>query len=639
MLKAMRKNLKSLKPVLWIVVGTFILAIFAIWGGGQFGGAASNDYLARVGGEKISADEYYQNLRQRLEGMQREFKDLSGDLIQQLNIPQQILEQLIQQRLLLQTAREMGLRATTGEIRDRIMSYFERDGQFVGYEEYKRILEYNRMSIRDFEKSIAKEVLIGKVVDVMTAGISVTEEEAWDAFRKDGDSAKIEYLVADQGQIELSETPSEDEIRAAFERKKDEYRIPEKRIADYIFVLNTDVKGEISVDDPEIQKYYDDNLAQFQEPEKIRISRIFLPLTPENRDAVLAEARDVLSRARGGEDFAGLARAVSKDDKAGDGGDWGYYDWRSLAEPETGAIAALTAGEISEVVETADGAALLKITEKTPEITKSLDEVKDTIRNILEDRKTRELVSMKIQRLERLARREKSLDVAAQKESLMTKSTGPLERGEALGDVDPSGSLSEALFTLAEKEISAPIYTYNGAGLAQLQGIEADRPATLDEVRSEVEADILAERKAEKTKEKLLAVKSSLKKDWNLEASKTALEYKTVDAHKREQYLSLVGEKPEVDRVLFSLPPGEVSDPVAVENGFAIFRVLERTEVTREDFETNKKTELEKVLEQKKNRFLQSAIVGTREKKDVRINYELFLQINSEILSRFSGTG
>jgi parvulin-like peptidyl-prolyl isomerase len=83
----------------------------------------------------------------------------------------------------------------------------------------------------------------------------------------------------------------------------------------------------------------------------------------------------------------------------------------------------------------------------------------------------------------------------------------------------------------------------------------------------------------------------------------------------------------------------DVSDPVAVENGFAIFRVLERTEVTREDFEKAKDSEMEKVLEQKKNRFLQSAIVKAREKKNVRINYDLFLRVNSEILSRFSGTG
>ena len=639
MLKAMRKNLKSLKPVLWIVVGTFILAIFAIWGGGQFGGTASANTLATVGGEKISADEYYQNLRQRLESMQKEFTGLTGDLIQQLNIPQQILEQLIQRRVLLQMGREMGLRASNAETKDRIMSYFERDGQFIGYEEYKRILDYNRMSVRDFEKSIAQEVLVNKVVEVLTGGIAVTEEEAWEAFRKEGDSAKIEYLVAGKDKVDITEKPSEVEIRSAFEKRKDEYRIPEKRVADYLFIRGEDVKGEITVEDPEIEKYYNDNLAQFQEPEKIRVSRIFLPFTAETRDAVLAEAREILSRARGGEDFAALARSLSKDEKAGNGGDWGYYDWRSLSGPETNAVSALEAGAVSEILETDGGASLLKVTERIPEITKTLDEVKDTIRGILEDRKTRELVSLRIQSLERLARRERSLDVAAQKDNLKARSTGPLKQGEGLEDFDPSGSISETLFTLQENEISSPIYTYEGAGLAQLRAVEPERPATLDEVRSQVEADILEEWKSEKTKERLLAVTKSLKSDWNLEASKTGLEYKTIDVHKREQYLSLVGERPEVDRLIFSLPLKDVSDPVAVENGFAIFRVLERTEVTREDFEKARDSEMEKVLEQKKNRFLQSAIVKAREKKNVRINYDLFLRVNSEILSRFSGTG
>ena len=33
MLKTMRKNVKSLKWVLWFVVATFIVSIFVIWGG------------------------------------------------------------------------------------------------------------------------------------------------------------------------------------------------------------------------------------------------------------------------------------------------------------------------------------------------------------------------------------------------------------------------------------------------------------------------------------------------------------------------------------------------------------------------------------------------------------------------------
>ncbi len=639
MLKAMRKNLKSLKPVLWIVVATFILAIFAIWGGGQFGGSASGNTLVTVGTEKISTDEYYQQLRQRLESMQKEFKGLSSDLIQQLNIPQQILEQLIQQRLLLQTAREMGLRASDAETRDRIMSYFERDGQFIGYAEYKRILEYNRMPVRDFERSIAREVLINKVVEVLTGGLAVTEEEAWEAFRREGDSAKIEYLVADKDKIEITEKPSEEEILAAFEERRDDYRIPEKRTADYLFIRGEDVKGDVTIDDSEIEKYYNDNLAQFQEPEKIRVSRIFLAFTAETRDAVLAETQSILSRLRGGEDFSDLAKALSKDEKAGDGGDWGYYDWRSLPAAETETASALETGSVSEVIETENGAAILKVTERIPEITKSLEDVRETIRSILEDQKTRDLVSVNIQRLERRARKEGSLDVAAQMENLKVSSTGPLTRGEALGDFDPSGSVSEALFALEDKGLSSPVYTYEGAGLAQLQTIEPERPATLDEVRSRVEEDILTEWKSEKARERLLTIKQSLKNDWNFEASKPELEYKTVETHKREQYLSLVGERPEVDSLVFSLPLEEVSDPVAVENGFAIFRVLERTEVSREDFSATKDAEMGKVLEQKKNKFLQSAIVKAREKKNVRINYDLFLRVNSEILSRFSGTG
>ena len=73
-----------------------------------------------------------------------------------------------------------------------------------------------------------------------------------------------------------------------------------------------------------------------------------------------------------------------------------------------------------------------------------------------------------------------------------------------------------------------------------------------------------------------------------------------------------------------------------MESGYAIFRILERTVVSREDFEKNKAAETETVLEQKKNRFLQSYIVKAREKKKVSINYDLFLRLNSEILARFT---
>lgn len=640
MLKTMRRNVQSLKPVLWIVVATFIIAIFAVWGGaGRLGEQTGTGDLARVGSARIAGDEFASNLRQRLEAMRKEFSQLDQNIIQQLNIPQQILEQIIQQQLILQLAADRGLRVSSAEIRERIMSYpvFQKDGKFIGFKEYKQVLDWNRIPLADFEDSLKKEILIDKVVKLLTAGITVSDEVVWDNYKKQNESAKIEYLVAEKDKIEVTDKPDAAAIQAHFEKNKTAYKVPEKRTADYLFFRTDDLKKQVKVDESEIEKYYKDNLSQFQEPEKIKVSRIFLPYTDMDKPQVLAQAADVMKRARAGEDFADLARKFSKDDKAKEGGDWGLTAWTALPAKETDEARNLDAGKTSDVIETDTGAAILKVTEKTAAITRALTEVKITVKNILEDQKAREMAADKATRAEKEARRQKSLDVAAQKEGLKVKSTGPLKQADALEDFDPSGSISQSLFTLKDKEISAPIYTYTGVGLAQLQKTEPERPAKLEEVRDAVEKDILDVRKKEKSLEKLAGVVAGLKDNWEEAAQKNGLQIKAVEAHKREQYLSLIGENPEVDNLAFSLPIKEPSRPLEVESGYAVVRVLDRKLVTKEEFAKARDTERSTLLESQKSRFLQSYMVKAKDEKKVKVNYDLYMQMSTEVMNRFSG--
>lgn len=641
MLKSMRRNVKSLKPILWLIVATFVIAIFAIWGGaGRLGESNRSDTLATVGGAKISSNEFYQALRQRLEALQKQFGgEINAGLVQQLGVPQQTLEQLVQQRLLLELAADMGLRASDAEVKAKIMSFpaLQQDGRFVGFENYQRILDYNHIPLADFESGLRQEVLMTKVVQVLTAGLFVTDDEVWEAYRKQNDSVKVEYLVAETAKAEAPAAPSEAELRARFDRDAAAYKVPEKRTADYVVLRTADLKKEITVGDGDIEKYYRDNTVQFQEPETVQASRIWLPFTAADKDTVLALARDLQKRAAGGQDFAGLARQFSKDDKAAAGGDWGAYDWRSLSAPETAAVNALAAGAVSDVVETETGAALFKVTAKTPAVTKPLADVQATIKGLLEDEKARALVAERLQRLEKAARKEKSLDVAAQKEGLKTASTGALKKGDPLGDFDTSGAVSEALFGLKEKDISAPIFTYAGEALAELKSVEPERPATFEEARDEIAKALADERRKTAAQVRLAGLRASLKDDWNTEAPKLQLEYKTVDAHKREQYLSLVGERPEIDALLFGLPLRQASDPVAVDEGYALFRVLERKETSREEFEKAKATERDTLLGDKKNRFLMSYMTKAREEKKVKINAEAYQRLTQDILSRYGG--
>jgi len=641
MLKTMRKNVKSLKPVLWIIVATFIVAIFAVWGGGGFSGNAGRaNTLVSFSGQRISADEYFQALRSRLESIEKQFGDLNANLIQQLGIPQQTLEQLVSQKLLLAIAADMGLRSSDAEVRDRIKAYpaFQQNGQFVGFENYKRALEYNRIPLVDFERGLRQDIVLSKVVRVLTAGLFVTDDEVWNSYRKQNDTAKIEYLVAETAKAEVAGPPTEAELRAHFDKNAASYKVPEKRTADYVVIKTDDLKKEISVKDAEIEKYYKDNPAQFQEPEKVQVSRIWLPFTAADKAAVLASAADVRRRAAAGADFAALARELSKDDKAAVGGDWGLYDWRSLSAAETEAAGKLDKGGVSDVVETESGAAVFKVTDKAAAVARPLAEVSATIKGILEDQKARAMVAERVQRLEKLARREKSLDFAAQKEGLRPLSTGALKRGDPLGDFDSSGAVSEALFGLKEKEISAPIFTYAGEALAELKTVEPERPATFEDVRDDIAKDVLEAWKKDKAQARLLEVAAGLKDDWNAEAAKLKLEYKLVETHKREQYLSLVGERPEVDALVFGLPIKQVSAPVAADEGYAIFRVLERKESTREEFEKVKTTERETLVEEKRNKFLQSYLARAREEKSVKVNYDAFVRINNDILARFTKT-
>ncbi len=301
-------------------------------------------------------------------------------------------------------------------------------------------------------------------------------------------------------------------------------------------------------------------------------------------------------------------------------------------------IKELSKEEISEILELTEGVSIIKITEKEPEVTKPLEEVRQRVKSILEDQKSRQIAEDRITRLEKRARKEKSLEAAAQKTGFEFKKTGLLKENESFEYTDTSGAISQTLFALEEKEISSPINTFNGIGIAQLEKIEPPRQANLEEVKDDVEEDFTAVKKKEKALEKIKKIKAELTiRSLEDLAEKYDAEYKTVNEHKRGQYLGIIGENKEIDKLSFSLPLKEASEPVEFENGYSLARVLDRKEVTKEDFEKNREKERENLLEVKRNKFFQSYILKLQEEREVKIKWDLFLQINSDILSRFEG--
>lgn len=639
MLKSMRKNLKSLAPALWLVIFAFILSIFFVWGkGGGSGESRDKNVVAYVGKEKISVDIYINSLRTKIESLKEQFKELDANFIQQLNIPQQALEETIRQELILQTARRIGVKAADSEIRNRVLSYpvFQKDGKFIGFDEYKKILEWNRTTVSEFEDIISKEIMTTKAIQILTSGVSVTRDEVWENFKKSNESAELEYIYIPSDKMELSEQPTKEALLDYFGKNKDKYEIPEKRTAEYVFLNKEDLKGQIDIKDPDVQKYYESNKSHFEEPEKRRVQRIFLPFGDNEKKDILEQSNEIKKQLDKGEDFGKLALEFSKDDQASNNGDWGYFEWKQLPLEEQDTIQELAEKQISDPIELEDGVSIIRVSEILPSVQLPLEDVRERIETILRDNKAEEMIETRIAQLEKLALKEKSLDVAAQKLGYKIKNTGPLELGEGIDEIDPSGSLSHMLFNMEEKEISSPLITYKGKGISQLIKIEPPRPAAFEEVEEKVKNDFINEKKEQKAFERASSIKNSSNgSDLKDLAESDDIEYKSAQNHKREQYLSLIGENSEIDRIVFSLPLTELSDPIKVKGGAVLLRVLERKEVTKEEFDENFIQARNELLNTKQNKLFQSMYIKMREKIGVKINYDLYTRVNSEILSRY----
>ncbi len=147
------------------------------------------------------------------------------------------------------------------------------------------------------------------------------------------------------------------------------------------------VMDEIKPTDEEIKKYYDENLKKEFTNNEVKASHILIstldvdrqPLSEDKKAEKLKLAESILARAKGGEDFAKLAKEYSEDSvSAVQGGDLGYFSPGMMVQEFNDKAFSMKVGEISDIVETQFGYHIIYLTDKKDNVI-TLDEAKTTI--------------------------------------------------------------------------------------------------------------------------------------------------------------------------------------------------------------------------------------------------------------------
>jgi len=145
------------------------------------------------------------------------------------------------------------------------------------------------------------------------------------------------------------------------------------------------------VPDADVQKYYKDHASDYERPETVRASQI---LVKERAKAVKVLAGVKAAPKSDMKAFRDLVTKYSEDaDSKPRGGDLTQFDRATTQHPQavvTAAFALKEVGDVSELVSTDKGFAILKLTDKRPALSRSLEDARPEIqRRLLDELRTK----------------------------------------------------------------------------------------------------------------------------------------------------------------------------------------------------------------------------------------------------------
>jgi peptidyl-prolyl cis-trans isomerase D len=606
------------------------------------GADAPADAVATVGDETVSTTE----VRQRL--AEYEQRSPGGNFrMMEAFYARQILNELLFQKEIEYEAKRLGIHVSDQERADRIRQLLPtayNGDTFIGMDRYaQEVQARTQMSVPAFEEAIRQSLLVQKFQKLVTDGISVGPVELQDEFRYRNEKIKLDYALIKPEELEAKINPDDEEIKAAYDKNRAKYMVPEKRVVRYALVDTNQIRQNTQISDDELKAQYQRDIQQYQVPNRVHVEHILL-MTVGKTDAEVAEikqkAEDILKQAKKpGAKFEDLAKKYSEDPGTKDkGGDLGWVtQGQTVKEFETTAFS-LPKGSISDLVKTEYGFHIIKVLDKETAHTKPFEEVKDSIKAPLLLNKSDQESSQIADKLSAAIRQSNkvTLDDLAKQYHLSVGETRPVSATDAILELGNSKDVKDAVFGQRPGDLSLPIHTERGYVFLAVKDVQPSHQGTLQEVRERIVADLKQQKGGDLARQKALDLEKRLKAGEKFDAATKALglEAKTSDLFARNGSISGAASGKQLSAA-FQMKPGDVGAPLSLGASWLVYRVVEKQEPNAADFDKQKKDLTDQVLQTKRSvafRAFQTAL-------EARLKQEGKLKIMPERLKAFGDLG
>jgi peptidyl-prolyl cis-trans isomerase D len=546
----------------------------------------------------------------------------------------QFLDQMIQERAVVDAFQQMGIKVTDEEVVIGLMSVypqFFQNGKLTSKDQLEQQLGSQGLTLQDGIDGMRQTLLLRKVQNITSTGVVVGPQELDQALARAHEKSQIAYIAFPPAKFRDQVKPTPEELRQSFERDRALYMLPEKRSFQVLVADQAKVEASLVVSDAQLRQAYSGSMDNFRMPERVKVRHILL-MTQGKSDAekkqALAKAQDLLKQLRGGADFADLAKKNSQDPgSAQNGGDLGFIV-KGQTVPEFEKIA-FTAKpkEISDVVTTQYGYHILQILEKEPARVKPFEEAKAALAEELK----KQGVNEKTQALadQSRAELEKSPGSAAEiarKLNLELVAVDKARSGEAIPGLGASPEIDNTLAAMKPKDVSQVLsLPANRLVVVVLNEIIPQRKADFADVESQVRDRLVLQKAQQSAADAAKSAADKIRagedidkvaKSFKLDAAKPA-EFGHVDSVEGLGPATYVSDA-------FKQPVGSVIGPVMVQDRNVVYKIVDRQAADAKDFAKERESVLVELKQQKARTqydlLLDSIVAKLRADKKLKIH-------------------
>lgn len=646
MLNTMRDRFNQLKWILLAVVAAFVFGFVFIdmgLGGAPIAGGDERAYAARVNGETIT----FRDFDRALYYSEQNYKQMYGsqftpDMMASMGIPAQVLNSLIDQRLLMQEADRLRLTATSGEVRKRILEIpvLNQDGKFVGTELYTRWTgQLGYQTAAEFEEELARDITTQKMESALASSIVISPKAAETEYRRTNETAKIRYVLypAARESATVSVTPAE--VEQYYKANQANYAHAEQRYLKYLVADFARLRTQIRPSVEELRRRYENQKDQFKSQESARILHILVKVdpgaAPEVDAAAKAKAESLVAQLRGGADFAALAKQHSADpSSAANGGDMGWVERGQTVEPFDSAAFSVGLNTVSDPIRSQEyGYHIIKVLERRPAAYRPFEEVQMQLSMQVADQMAKEQAREEMNRINAQIRQKKPNTpqefAALANDKVSSNDTQWFQKSDSIPGIGFNAPLTTWVFSAKAGDIGEMVGTQRGIVIPYLVNIRPAGVTPLEEVRAKVEADARAA-KARQAASNALRTASAGATSVDAVAPKVGLAAAETSVNRQGMIQGFTGDTSELVSAAMSAPVGQVVGPINVGDGAVIFQVTEKHQVTPQELKEKAPGMLE-ALRMQQARSLRQVLLE-------RLRQQAKIDINQQALQSAAGT-